>query len=285
MRAIRSIQSVKVVLLIFTTLLTACSGGGTGTNTGGTGPGTGAGNETGSGNNPTIKNLGSLVLTISPIATFPSILGGAFFKLNPNTPPNTNPSLIPINSCKILDTTAASPVGVKNTPLEAGAELTVKKAGVTLGVLKPGAATADIKPYVGDLTGSAKDIADATLEIPGAASGFPAMTATLPPELVSFSFVHSVINKDSTFTWTSPTAGASISFVIMSSKPMPGKAISCNAKDTGSFQFPAAFKTELDAIEFVNGVPGVAIKAIGSYTAKGDSAVIVTYSRTEGVVP
>jgi hypothetical protein len=220
------------------------------------------------------------------------VFSGAFYKLpTANFRPFTSTG-IEEDTCLVTPNSSQTPplpgTAQATVALDAGTELTVKSATATLAVLKVSAAgsSAKAKAYFSTPNASTPDASFATLEIPGATNGFPAMTTTLPKEIASFTFGPKTgITKDSTFEWTSPTMGALVTFGATSGTGSSIVSVFCTAKDDGSFAFPATTKTELEAKGFTTGTSLIANKGISQFVSGDDALLIVTTSRASTFVP
>jgi hypothetical protein len=169
--------------------------------------------------------------------------------------------------------------------LDAGTELTVKRESKTLAVLKAQSITPPfgnprVKSYTYDQSVGALDTSSATLEIPGAVGGFPAMTVTLPNQLPAFTFEPSTaVTKDTAFTWTSLVSGA---FVMISASKGSGAnslSVSCVAKDDGSFAFPEITKAEMITKGFTASTSSSVIKFLSNTVIKEDTLLYISSSR------
>jgi hypothetical protein len=178
--------------------------------------------------------------------------------------------------------------------LDAGPELSLKKGTETLATLKPESNPIfpKLKFYRSDTSVAIPDTAGASLEIPGATDGFPAITVTLPNELAAFTFEPTKgVNKDTAFTWTSPTPDATVTISAVSTVTDASGVVSssvyvyCSAKDNGSFSFPASTKVEMDAKGFNTSLFAFANKGISKFVPKGDALLIVSSTRSSTFVP
>jgi hypothetical protein len=220
------------------------------------------------------------------------VFSGIFYKLpTANFRPFTSTG-IPEDTCLVTPNSSQTPpppgTAQATLALDAGTELTVKNATETLAVLKFSAAgsSAKAKAYFNTPNPSTPDVSGAILEIPGATGGFPAMVTTLPNEIAAFTFAPKTgITKDTTFEWTSPTTDALVTFGATSGSGSSIVSVYCTVKDDGSFAFPAATKTELDAKGFTTGASLIANKGISKFVSGDDALLIVTTSRASTFVP
>jgi hypothetical protein len=218
------------------------------------------------------------------------VFSGIFYKLpTANFRPFSSTG-IPEDTCLVTPNSSQTPpppgTEQATVALDAGTELTVKNATVTLAVLNVSAAGSSAKAYFSAPNATTPDVSGATLEIPGATDGFPAMTTTLPNEIAAFTFGPTKgITKDTTFEWTSPTTGALVTFSATSGTGASNVSVFCTAKDDGSFAFPAATKTELDAKGFTTGLSLSTNKGISKFVTKDDALLILTTSRSSTFVP
>lgn len=273
-------NSVKFGLIAVSSLsliLTACPGG---TDAGGTTPA------------PIVTKYSKIgFVGLTSVGTL-KVFVGAFLKV-PNAisqpPTASGQALDTCNVIKIASLTQAPPLPGQDqsvTALDAGPELTIKKGGESLAVLKPSAeAIGGLKSY-SNTPSALPDTSGATVEIPGATGGFPAVTATLPTELAEFTFKPVVgITKDSTFTWTAPTNEAIVTLSAGSSNGTDYTLVYCTMKDDGEFAFPASTKAEMDAKGFTTSAFSGASKGISKFVTKDDALLIVTASRSSTFVP
>jgi hypothetical protein len=178
--------------------------------------------------------------------------------------------------------------------LDAGPELSLKKGVETIATLKPESNPIflKLKFYRSDTSVPISDTSGASLEIPGATDGFPATTVTLPNEIAAFTFEPTKgVNKDTAFTWTSPTPDATVTIVAVSTATDASGAVSssvyvyCSAKDDGGFSFPASTKAEMDAKGFTTSITAFANKGISKFVPKGDALLIVSSTRSSTFIP
>jgi hypothetical protein len=222
-------------------------------------------------------------------------LGGSFFKAQNSFAQPASATGLAADTCIVsksavpgqmtdLTTLIGSLVG-----LDAGAELSVKKAAEMLATLKqtpPNPIAPNLKFYSSDFGAVIPDVSGATLEIPGAADGFPAITTTLPNEMAAFTFGPKMqVTKDTIFEWTQPTSEALLTFSATSGIDADAVAVTCTAKDDGSFAFPASTKAEMDSKGFTSGSAPSARKGISKFVTKEDALLIVTASRSSIFVP
>jgi hypothetical protein len=216
---------------------------------------------------------------------------GIFYKLPTGIGQPTTSTGIAEDACFVTqNSTTPPPPGTaqETVALDAGTDLTIKNATATLAVLKVSAvgSSAKAKVYFSTPNASTPDVSGATFEIPGVTDGFPATTTTLPNEIAAFTFGPTKgITKDTTFEWTSPTTGALVTFSAISGTGASNVSVFCTAKDDGSFAFPAATKTELDAKGFTTGSSLSTNKGISKFVTKDDALLIVTTSRSSTFVP
>jgi hypothetical protein len=255
-------------------VLTACLGGG---DTGGTAPA-----------NAKYTKLSYMGLTNAGDL---KVFTGLFFKLPTGIIQPITSTGIAEDTCLVTQgSTQPPPPGTaqETVALDAGTEITIKNTTATLAVLKvsPVGSSAKAKVYFSTPNATTPDVSGATLEIPGATDGFPAMTTTLPNEIAAFTFgPTNGITKDTTFEWTSPTTGALVAFSATSGTGASNVSVFCTAKDDGSFAFPATTKTELDAKGFTTGSSLTTNKGISKFVTKDDALLIVTTSRSSTFVP
>jgi hypothetical protein len=169
------------------------------------------------------------------------------------------------------------------TSLDAGKELTIKTVVPTVlkaQILNPTPGFADNqKIYVSGPSATSPDTSGVTLEVPGVVGGFPAMTTSLPNELVAFTFGPKTgITKNTIFKWTTPTSGAFVTIGASSGLDPSRVFVACVVKDDGEFVFPASVKTELDKNGFTTGSAD-ADKSISRYSSNGDALLIVANAR------
>ena len=121
----------------------------------------------------------------------------------------------------------------------------------------------------------------ATLEIPGATNGFPAVTLTLPNEIAAFAFQPSTdVTKDSNFTWTGPKTSAFLAFSAFSISGENTVAVSCTLKDDGDFSFSAVTKAEMDSKGFVTAIAPSLTKYNIAFKAQGDTLMTILSTRS-----
>jgi hypothetical protein len=196
------------------------------------------------------------------------------------------------DTCKVSKNSATS--GIPNladpaatpTPLGAGPKLTVNKGGAVTATLNPLSAIGGNSNNVTYRTESGTVVPDtstATLEIPGETGGFPASSVPLPTELADFTLnaaPSGPVTKDSTFSWTSPTAGAYLVLKSYSGAGADSVYVVCFAKDDGSFAFPTATKTELDSNGFTSSSSTSGTKYRTSSVTKDDSILYLISTRS-----
>ena len=165
------------------------------------------------------------------------------------------------------------------TSLDAGASLSVKQGdSVYLELTKQG--TNPIS-YVGSTPASLPD-AELTLDIPGAE--FPAMSASFG-NVARFELTgptdKSAMTRDTTFTWTSSSAG--VVLLTMSQSDATGSVnVFCFAADDGSFSFSAQTKAELDAAELSRMQLNSGGRLVWRLEQKDDTFLSLTTVRTVG---
>jgi hypothetical protein len=165
--------------------------------------------------------------------------------------------------------------------LDAGAVLNMSKSGFKLAAFK--AQTSKLGAYERVETNFdlSSDLSGATLEIPGATDGFPAMTVTLPNKPDNFKLAPQYsITKDSVFTWDSSVPGATVTLETSMLGPGPGDApfseyVRCNLKDDGSFSFPDTTKAKMDALKFTASRTASAVRKVNTVVTKGDALLLI----------
>lgn len=217
-------------------------------------------------------------VTVSTIAGN-RVLIGSFFKVSTPISLPANAVGRPDEACFVTKgPVAGPPPPISTTPgsdqtstlLDAGAELKVVSGTQTVS-LKRGALLANI--YTTESGATVPDVAGATITIPGATDGFPAMTGVFPPELADFTFTSPAsVTKDAVFTWTAATPGAYVIFGTSSVTGTDKTDVFCLAKDDGELSFSAATKAEMVTKGFTSGTaPTSAIKTIAVYKIQGDA--------------
>lgn len=174
------------------------------------------------------------------------------------------------------------------TFLDAGTELSIKSGNNVYATLKKESFN-QVIGYSHDTQVVLGDLPDnATIDIPGASAGFPAFNnIALPNQPSSFSLTATPalnkVDKSSSFSWQ----GSNATFFSLS---IFGKdaddqtiVIGCNAKDDGSFSFPATTQAELDAAGFTTGYVVSAGRFAISREAKDNAAIQILIFQTENI--
>jgi hypothetical protein len=248
----------------------------------------GTGDTAGNNNGGTKKysKIGSVVYVSAPVQN-----ATAGFYALPSSITELNAGSFP-DACTVSKGNVTGPPtpvpgeGQTSTPLDAGDAVIFKNATTTLFTLKRQALGSGqtTTTYAFIPTGQPftfPELGGATLEIPGATNGFPAMTATMPAALAAFTFAPSVdITKDTAFAWTGATTGAYMSFQLQSGTSPNQVFVSCFVKDTGSFSFSSATKVEMDSKGFTSGTIGLAGKTKYATKAQGDALLQMVIART-----
>jgi hypothetical protein len=214
------------------------------------------------------------------------VFTGLFYKLpTPVSQPTTGTAFAE-DTCVVINALTDVPKapGAGNQQaiaLDAGTELTVKNATGTLATMLASSAGSFSTPST-----TIPDASGATIETPGAADGFPKMTATFPNELAAFTFGPTKdITKDTVFEWTTLTPGAVVSIGVLSVVGTNSVIAFCFAKDDGSFTFPDSVKTELAAKGFTTGGLLLANKGTFKFVPQGDALLIMQTARAATFVP
>lgn len=175
--------------------------------------------------------------------------------------------------------------GLTPTSLDAGPQITVKGGTETYALLQRQVDNATILYQATNLTPLPES---ATVDIPGAAGGFPAFgTVTMSgiPKDFDFNVTPAIdaVDKSSTFSWTNPLGSQAqmvfVGYQLVAENEYIG--FSCIAPDTGSFSFPAQTKTELDAAVFSKGQVFLAIRHSSRTEAQGTAYLILSSSRVK----
>lgn len=220
------------------------------------------------------------------------VFTGLFYKLpTPISQPTTGTAFAE-DTCVVINALTDVPKapGAENQQgiaLDAGTELTVKNATGTLATMLASSAgsSPQFKAYFSTPSTTIPDASGATIETPGAADGFPKMTATFPNELATFTFGPTKdITKDTVFEWTTPTPGAVVSIGVLSVVGTNPVIAFCFAKDDGSFAFPDSVKTELAAKGFTTGGLLLANKGTFKFVPQGDALLIMQTARASTFV-
>jgi hypothetical protein len=276
-------------------LLTACGGG------------TGDPNTDPDPNNPpagaTFKKLGFVTLVESSFNGGISRTGsGVFLEPAEATPVSTNDQFIPLDTCIVI--VSSSDTDPEPTPdpdepkyLDAGEALTLTSGDTTYATLVKSPPPPGGIPLPITYSSASETLqefpASLTLNIPGAADGFPAFSnvamPTIPPDFeLTLSASEGIkITKDTTFAWTGQGSDDTVFGIIaydfsrVSETASETLALICYARDDGSFALPDTTKAELDAAGFTNIELSTAFRQSNLTQTNGDAALILSVQRAK----
>ena len=166
-------------------------------------------------------------------------------------PPSLATSGIP-DSCELGDPAPPDPIQTpKGRSLNAGPQLTLKSGAQTYASLPKKIAQDGAIMYGDGQTPLPTLPAQLSVQVPGAAGGFPAFTASFPPTpqkvQLSAPAPGATVTPDTTFRWSNPSnrADTTVLFSISQTSPDTSFSFLCFAKDDGSFSFSNEVKAAL----------------------------------------